>query len=293
MHSDNLCTFRGKIQVSKQLQHNICHPEKLFCDFEEFQEDNALNHILKAGLTIASRHAHSPGTRVSVQALLDLFVDITDVPTSKLQWSGLEQDRRYTGWKSALFQARWFIEGECPNIYSGKNDSISILFDMAKLFERYVAIEVGNIISPEGYSIQCQGPPAWLLSGNDTLCYKTIPDIFITKDDHPIAILDTKWKFPKDGSEGFRISQCDLYQLFTYAGAYHVNDVALIYPSCYGETFEYRHWKYMDNTTSLHIIHVDIATLSRSRQEFRDELSRAGLSRVITHADLGGAKRFI
>jgi len=293
MHSDNLRALRGKIRVSKQLQHNLCHPEKLFCDFEEFQEDNALNHILKAGLVIACRHAGSSSTRVAVQSLIDLFIDVTDVPISQLQWAGLEQDRRYSGWRSALAQARWFIEGECPNIFSGQKDSISILFDMARLFERYVAIEADNILRPEGYSIRCQGPYAWLLSSEGMLRYKTIPDIFISKDSLPIAVLDTKWKVLLDGPEDTGISQSDLYQLFTYARTYHVTDVALIYPSSYGTALDYGHWRYMDGTTSLHIIRVDLATLSRGRQEFRDELVKAGLDRVLASAGVGSISRVV
>ncbi|OHD20532.1 MAG: hypothetical protein A2Y38_21275 [Spirochaetes bacterium GWB1_59_5] len=194
MHSDNLRTLRGKICVSHQLRHNICHPEKIFCDFEEFQEDNMLNQVLKAALIIASRHVGSHRTRISLESLLDLFIDVSDVPVSMLRWAGLEEDRRYAIWKSALSQARWFINGEYPNIYSGKNDSICILFNMSKLFERYVAIEVSNILSPTGYSVQCQGPLSWLLSIEDMYRFKTIPDIFVTKGELPIAILDTKWK---------------------------------------------------------------------------------------------------
>lgn len=293
MHSDNLRALRGKLRVSKQLQHNLCHPEKLVCDFEEFQEDNALNHILKAGLVIACRHAGSSSTRVAVKSLLDLFIDVSDVPISQLQWAGLEQDRRYSGWRSALAQARWFIEGECPNIYSGQKDSISILFDMARLFESYVAIEAGSILRPEGYSIRCQGPHAWLLSSEGMLRYKTIPDIYISKDDRPIAVLDTKWKVLLDGPEDSGISQSDLYQLFTYARAYHVTDVALIYPSSYGKPLDYGHWRYMDGMTSLHIIRVDLAALGRGRQEFRDELVKAGLDQVLASAGVGSICRAV
>lgn len=287
MHSDDLRALRGKLSVSKQLQHNLCHPEKIACDFEEFQEDNALNHILKAGLIIACRHAGSSSTRVFVQSVLDLFIDVTDVPVSQLRWAGLEQDRRFAGWKSALAQARWFIEGECPNIYSGQKDSISILFDMARLFERYVAIEVSSILNPEGYSIRCQGPHHWILFSEGKVRYKTIPDIFISKDARPIAVLDTKWKVLVDGADDSGIAQGDLYQLFTYAKAYHVTDVALIYPSTYGKAFEYGHWWYMDKMTSLHIIRVDLATLCRGRQYFRDELARAGLDRVLAGVGYG------
>ena len=191
--------------------------------------------------------------------------------------AGLEQDRRYAGWKAALAQARWFIDGECPNIYSGKNDSISILFDMSKLFERYVAIEVSSLLSPAGYSIQCQGPPLWLLSIGDMSRFKTIPDLFVTKDGRPIAILDTKWKMLNGSTDGADIAQSDLYQLFTYAKAYHVSDVALIYPSSYGQVNDHGCWKYMDGMTSLYVIRTDITALRRGRQDFRDELSRSGL----------------
>lgn len=283
--SDNLRTLRGKIRVNHQIRHNLCHPEKLFCDFEEFQEDNILNQVLRAGLMIAGHHAGSPGTRISVESLLDLFIDVSDVPVSKLRWAGLEQDRRYAGWKAALAQARWFIDGECPNIYSGKNDSISVLFDMSKLFERYVAIEVSSLLSPAGYSVQCQGPLSWLLSIDDTFRFKTIPDIFVTKNDQPIAILDTKWKVLNGGTDVADMAQSDLYQLFAYAKAYHVSAVALIYPSSYGQVYDHRCWKYMDGLTSLYVIRTDITALKRGRQSFRDELSRSGLEHIFAHAE--------
>lgn len=282
--SDNLRTLRGKINISHQIKHNICHPENLFCDLEEFQEDNTLNQVLKAALKIAGHHAGSTKTRVSVNSLLDLFIEVSDISASKLNWAGIEKDRRFVGWKAALTQAHWFIDGACPDIYSGKNNSISILFDMSKLFERYVAIEMGHLLNCFGFTIQCQGPLSWLLSREGISRNKTIPDMFVTKDDKPVAIFDTKWKLIKDGSGEAVMAQTDLYQLFTYAKVYHVSAVALVYPGSYDQTSNHLCWKYMDGQTSLYVIRADITTLKCGRQEFRDELFRSGIDRILARA---------
>jgi 5-methylcytosine-specific restriction enzyme subunit McrC len=287
--AENLRSLRGKLIVSHQIRHNACHPERLFCDYEEFKEDNTLNHILKAALQIAERHAVSPGTRASARSVLDLFLDVSDIPPRSLRRASLEKDRRYSTWKDALTQASWFLEGECPNLYSGKNDSISLLFDMAKLFERYIAIEVRNLLSPMGYTVQLQGPPLWLLSNNDRSRYKMIPDLHLSMDGHSIAILDTKWKVLSNQAGDSAMAQSDLYQVFAYAKAHQISAVALVYPSSSGEESGKDFWRYMDGRTSLHIISADITSLADGRQAFRDHLFDCGLDDFLQHARAGAA----
>jgi 5-methylcytosine-specific restriction enzyme subunit McrC len=287
-HAENLNALRGKLGVSRQIRSNACHPERLSCEFEEFQEDNVLNRVLKAALVIAGRHAGSPGTRVFVKSLLVLFSEVSDVSAVALRWSGLEQDRRYAAWKSALSQARWFLEGECPNLYSGTADSMSILFDMAKLFERFVAIEIKNLLVPMGYSASFQISQWHLLtneSGQER--HRIIPDIFLSKDGVPIGVLDTKWKIPSNNNGTTDSAQSDLYQLFAYAKAYHVAEVALIYPGYFDQGSRPEAWIYMDGKTTLHIINADITLLPQGRDVFRKHIIDSGLINLLQRATMG------
>jgi len=281
-HAENLNSLRGKLSVSRQIRSNACHPERLSCEYEEFQEDNLLNRVLKAALVIAGRHAGSPGTRASVKSLLVLFSEVSDVSPVALRWSELEQDRRYASWKSALSQARWFLEGECQNLYSGTADSISLLFDMAKLFERFVAIEIKNLLVPMGYSVILQSSQWHLLMNEEGQeRHIIIPDIYLSKDGVPIGVLDTKWKIPSNNNGTTDSAQSDLYQLFAYAKAYHVAEVALIYPGYFDPGSRIESWKYLDGETTLHIINADITLLAQGRDVFRKHISDSGLFNLL------------
>jgi len=104
-----------------------------------------------------------------------------------------------------------------PNISSGKESMISILFDMNKLWEEYV-LKVLKESSPAGMKV---------LGKRSKLFWKSNrlePDIVLQKNNE-IYIIDTKWKHPNK-----KASIEDLRQIYAYGKYWKSNKVMLLYP---------------------------------------------------------------
>lgn len=79
------------------------------------------------------------------------------------------------------------------------------------------------------------------------------------------------------------MAQSDLYQVFAYAKAYQLQDVALVYPQSASTQVEQSGRLYFDGSTRLHVLFVDITLTAISRQAFREVLL-AGLGPVLEGA---------
>lgn len=83
---ENLAVLRGRLAVTEQVRRNAGNPERLFCRFDEFQEDNPLNQILKAAIRLLLGAARTLDNQRHLAELLLVFEEVSDRPTSALQW---------------------------------------------------------------------------------------------------------------------------------------------------------------------------------------------------------------
>ena len=78
--SENLVVLRGRLDVAQQLRLNIARPDRLYCVFDEFSDDNGLNRLLKAALRLICRVARGEATQRSIAELLFCFQDVATCP---------------------------------------------------------------------------------------------------------------------------------------------------------------------------------------------------------------------
>ncbi|HEX05639.1 MAG TPA: hypothetical protein ENH10_10890, partial [Bacteroidetes bacterium] len=121
---------------------------------------------------------------------------------------------------------------------SGHTRTFSLLFDMNQVFEGYVTQLYREIGLLHGLRVvaQGEGQGEHLLYAHSDLKKggrrpHLKPDILLrgrefTKNDPPVAVLDTKWKLTALGEE----SVTDLYQLYAYAGQFGAPQNVLLYP---------------------------------------------------------------
>ena len=121
-----------------------------------------------------------------------------------------------------------------PDVISGKESCVSLLFDMNQLFEAFVCYELQNAAWRKGFRTRRQGPQrafAWRQDiGKEVFVMK--PDLsLLNKSDQPVAIADAKWKVLDESERTLGISPADMYQMASYASRYEVEWVMLVYPS--------------------------------------------------------------
>lgn len=230
--SENLNVVRGKIGITEQIRLNSTNPERMFCHFDEFQENIPLNQILKACLRLLARTSLDSSNQRKINELLLVLDTVTDIPQSALPWHQVNFDRTTNRFEPIYKLAELFLRSTPPDISGGRAQGFSLFFEMNTLFEEYIGRIAKRTFQKEGVNIILQGPRRYLAVTEKTQrkVFALKPDIVAIKDTAPVWIMDTKWKALslEETKEG--VAQSDMYQMYAYAQRYNCPDVMLLYP---------------------------------------------------------------
>lgn len=229
---ENLSVLRGKLGVVEQVRYNATNPERLFCRFDEFQEDNPLNQVLKAAIRLLLKTSRELRNQRQLAELLLVFEGASDYPRISLSWNRVVFDRLSDRYKPCFKLAELFLKMTPPDVSGGGLQGFSLFFDMNVLFEEYIGRMAVRVFGPLGYRVTLQCPQKHLAFDENfnRPAFAMKPDVVGRLDLKTAWILDTKWKHlsmeeAKDG-----VVQSDLYQMFAYANCYDCPDVVLLYP---------------------------------------------------------------
>ena len=90
---ENLPFLRGRLSVPEQIRLNAAAPERLYCRFEEFQDDNPLNQILKAAIRFLLKLSRDLANHRRLSELLLMFESVVDINRASLPWHRISIDR--------------------------------------------------------------------------------------------------------------------------------------------------------------------------------------------------------
>jgi 5-methylcytosine-specific restriction enzyme subunit McrC len=213
----NQTALKGKLLFSQNIQKNNVHQEYFYCEHNTYDKDHLIHQILLKGLLVLDCLV-SANLKDKVNRLLSYFEDIQRVNINKSHFDKIVNNRKNTHYQKALSIAKMIILNYSPNLNSGSNNMIALLFDMNKLWEEYIfRILLKN--ASEEYEVSYQ-------NSEDFWEYKTIrPDIVI-KAKNQTYIIDTKWKIVDNTNP----SDNDLKQMFTYNLHWEAKRSILLYP---------------------------------------------------------------
>jgi 5-methylcytosine-specific restriction enzyme subunit McrC len=224
--------LRGRLAVAEQLRRNAGNPERLFCRFEEFQEDNPLNVVLKAAIRLLLGVAQTLENQRALSELLLVFEGGAECHPSVLPWHRVAFDRLSDRYKACFKLAELFLKNAPPDVSGGRRQAFSLFFDMNTLFEEYIGRLAMRISRPHGIVARLQGPQRHLAfdEGQGRSAFLMKPDVVGFRNGRAEWILDTKWKALTDGEAREGVAQSDLYQMYAYASCYNCAEVVLLYP---------------------------------------------------------------
>ena len=257
---ENLPLLRGRLRVEKQLKENLAHRERLYCQYDELSADNAHNRIIKFVLRLLMKLTTGVTVRKQLTELLMRFDNIADVVVAPAAVDALHFDRVTTRYEPIFDQCRWFLQGLSPDVTSGDKSCLTLLFDMNRLFESYVASMLRKVAGQRGLKMREQGPRKFMAvreAPNQQLFMMKPDMVFIDENDGHVAIADAKWKLLDETDKKMGISQGDLYQIASYATRYGVNNLALIYPMHEGLTEPVK-FNLLNTTATVTVLPLDI-----------------------------------
>jgi 5-methylcytosine-specific restriction enzyme subunit McrC len=228
--NNNSTTLKGKLLFSQQVQQNSVHKERFYTRHQIFDRENIFNQILLKALKIIPELSQSPYLKDKVSNLLISFPELCDIKVTISTFENLVFDRKTIRYKDAIEIAAMLLLNYRPDIISGKNHVLAILFDMNDLWEEYIFRQLSRF-KPENFQIRPQSTKIFWKSDSSNFYKKIRPDITIfDKETGESLIIDTKWKIPENNIP----SDNDLKQMYVYNEYWCGKQAFLVYPHyCY------------------------------------------------------------
>lgn len=208
----NVTALKGRLNFSKQINKNSVHAERFYVNYTTYDKDNFLNRILYKALLACRRLNNNPDLAGKIETELLQFPEMSHVPISHATFNRIVYDRKTAGYKNAIALARFILLQLHPALKSGSTDTIAVMFDMNRLYEKYIEVKLRKKLGDE-YEVKAQKSEAFWKLGTDRMARKIKPDLIVSKGGDLVSILDTKWKVPK--TQQFP-SMDDLRQMFVY-----------------------------------------------------------------------------
>lgn len=225
--SNNCTALKGKLLFAKQIQVNLVHQERFYTSHQVFDKENVFNQILLKALKLIPLLSQSPFLKDKVYNLFLSFPELEDVPVNNETFEKLVFDRKTHRYKEAIEIAAMLLLNYRPDISTGQNHILAILFDMNDLWEEYIYRRLYKS-KPRNWIMSPQNSKHfWKL--NSANWYKTVrPDIVIHNPANDTKIIiDTKWKIPDNNIP----ADADLKQMFVYNEYWNGKNALLLYPN--------------------------------------------------------------
>ena len=218
----NVKALKGKLEFAGNIRHNLVHKERFFTTHQVYDYDHLLHQTLAHALEILEQFCKGSYLFDRCKRVLLNFPEITPLKVTKKQLEGIVLNRKTAPYSQALELARLIILNYSPDISTGREKMISLLFDMNRLWEEFILIQIRKELTGTSYSVK--GQDSQMFIGSNYLK----PDVVIQHgaDSKKVYIIDTKWKRPTNQSS----SISDLRQMYTYNRFWNAKKAMLLYP---------------------------------------------------------------
>lgn len=218
----NKTSLKGKMLFSEHIKHNLTHAERFYVEYNDYNKDNIYNFLLKATLECIIKIDPSFYLTSKSKTLLYTMPECSPIKISEELFSRIAYDRKTEHYKTALELARIILMNYHPDVKSGTNNILAIMFDMNLLWENYMYYVLRKAGAKMGIEVYGQQKKLfWHHEDDWDLQLK--PDLVLEKDKRKVVI-DTKWKYDS------KISIQDVRQMYAYGDYFEANENYLMYP---------------------------------------------------------------
>ncbi len=254
----NQLALKGKLVFSQNIQKNIVHKERFFCEHQMYDTNHLLHQIIFKALKILTSFV-SPTLKDKLNRILFQFSDFKVINITSSHFEKLIVNRKSQPYNRAIDIAKMIILNYSPNLNSGNDNMLTLLFDMNKLWEEYI-YRVLQKNKPLGYYISPQNSEKFWENK------RIRPDIVIKNELKETFIIDTKWKIVSS----HKPSDDDLKQMFAYNLFWKSEKSMLLYPRVNQEDSifgEYHHIPKNKETNKCKLGFVDVLNENTIRNE--------------------------
>ena len=222
----NLKAVKGNIIFSAQINHNAINLTKFMCKYSKMDMDNKYNQIIKLTLVKMKNLSKNNMNKKMIQELLQVFDSVK--LNINLNYKNIYVDKTHYRLKDIITLSQLFLDNYSASLTYGNYNIVSLLFDMNKLFEKYIYTQLKKIYKQ---NICYQYSKEFLLKDIKTGIKKVNlkPDMYLKLENFNIVI-DTKWK----RIDNTTIKESDAYQMNAYLSVLNnTKKCIVIYPQSY------------------------------------------------------------
>lgn len=217
----NTLALKGKLEFAGHIRSNLVHQERFYTTHQVYDKDHLLHRVINEALGVVEELSKGTYRYGRCKAVILNFPEVGFIASSVGTFEKLRLNRKSEPYRTALALARLIILNYSPNVKSGAENMLALMFDMNDLWERYVLAELKQ-----------QAGGEWLVKGQDSKRFwegKTIrPDIVLEHiETKTCIVIDTKWK----NYAYERIGMDDLRQIYVYNDFWNAKLGMLLYPS--------------------------------------------------------------
>lgn len=231
---ENLTVCKGKLLVTEHIKQNFAHKEYFYSEFDEYNRNRPENKLIKSTLLKLQKITTHAKTAKEIRQLLIPFKMVEPSRNYEKDFSQIMIDRTTKNYELLMKWSRVFLKDKSFTPFGGAEFARALLFPMEKLFEAYVAKHLEKLVREAGWRLSIQHKGSYLfdtLNGEKHKKFALKPDLIITREDHSVIILDTKWKrLINNKNANYGISQADMYQMYAYSKKYEASEIWLLYP---------------------------------------------------------------
>ncbi|SHM84089.1 5-methylcytosine-specific restriction enzyme subunit McrC [Cyclobacterium lianum] len=216
----NLTALKGSIRFSQHISKNAIHKERFYTRHSTYDVAHILHIILYRTLLLLKRINTNSALTGRINALTLSFPEMPDRKVTQVDFDKLVLNRKTQDYHKAIEIARLILLHFHPDLSSGRNDVLALMFDMNALWEQFVLASL-----KKDHNLITRGQESksfWQPKGGSKRSIR--PDITIEKGKEKYVI-DTKWKLISNEP-----SMDDLRQMYAYHHYFSARKVALLYP---------------------------------------------------------------
>lgn len=228
--TNNVKALKGKLEFAGHIPKNLVHKERFYTTHQVYDKDHLVHQILWQALDIIAQlskgnHLYSKCKTVQLD-----FPEVSSIKANVTTFSKIPKSRKTAPYETALAIARLIILNYAPNVSSGNEKMLALLFDMNSLWEEYILLRLKQAVDND----------VTIYGQNSTGFWNGIsirPDIVIEKGkgvSKETYIIDTKWK----NIDYSMPSTHDLRQMYVYNKYWNCKKAMLLYPSNDAKEFD-------------------------------------------------------
>lgn len=269
--SSNVNALKGRINFAKNIQKNLIHKERFYTQHQIYDYENIANQILLKGLSNLDRISNNPLIRDRVARTKLDFPEIKEVKIDHASFNRVQESRKTRPYQQALKIAKMLILNYSPDIKTGGENMLALLFDMNKLWEEYIYRMMVRE-KPEGMNIQPQAKQSFWEN-------KTIkPDIVVQDENkNKTYVIDTKWKIIDQDKPG----DDDLKQMYAYNMYWNAHKSMLLYPIAASSTIEESFGKYHKGRESENLCKLGFISVMDENGNLKKGIGQEVLDKIL------------